>query len=337
MTVAELAAGFIESHAGTVKPATLTTWKQAQRLLLEYFKPERLITSITTGDARDFRNYLKTRSGHVGGFRKAKPLSEATVRRRCLCCKQFFNYAIDKGHLEQNPFDSKRIPTVTPKTKNKRFVDYDTSMKIMDALPSDWLRLIFVLARWGGMRVGSEPRELRWSDIDWDSQTITFRSTKTEHFEGREQRTIPILPELRRPLREVFDRAFFAADASSEYVLPELRAIQDAALRKPMLKAIAEAGAEPWSKLWTTLRASRDIELKEEFPGYVVDEWLGHSEKTSNKHYVHVTEEHLKRAVQNPLKATENDSERFASETKRPRENANFSGSEEFISGRNWT
>ena len=38
------------------------------------------------------------------------------------------------------------------------------------------------------------------------------------------------------------------------------------------------------------------IELTDEFPQHVVCEWLGNSEKVAEKHYLHVTDEHMSAA-----------------------------------------
>ena len=50
-----------------------------------------------------------------------------------------------------------------------------------------------------------------------------------------------------------------------------LQQVTGTALRKPLLAGIKAAGAEPWPKLWTALRATRDTELRETFPVHVVE------------------------------------------------------------------
>jgi hypothetical protein len=149
--VGDFANEFIRSHEGAVKEATVITWRQTKRLLIEFFGADKPITEITVGDARDFRNYLKTRTGETAYKREAKPLSEATVRRRCLCAKQMFAYAIDKGYMPVNPFHSKSIPTVSPRSATKQFIDHGLCIRIMEFIDEDWLQLVFALGRWGGM------------------------------------------------------------------------------------------------------------------------------------------------------------------------------------------
>src|SRR5690242_960698 len=61
------------------------------------------------------------------------------------------------------------------------------------------------------------------------------------------------------------------------------------------------AGVKPWPRLYQNLRSSRETELAERFPIHVVAEWLGNSPKTALAHYTQVTEEHYRKALQNPV------------------------------------
>ena len=68
------------------------------------------------------------------------------------------------------------------------------------------------------------------------------------------------------------------------------------------MKRIVEwAGLVPWPMTFINLRSTRRTELQEVFPSHVVDEWLGHSTKTAETHYLQVTDEHW-RAAANPLR-----------------------------------
>ena len=285
---------YIKRYGPAKKPATVVTWGQCERLLLEFFPADKPLDQINAGDAEDFRNYLLTRTGDKGGTRKAKPLAEATVRRRCCCAKGFFEYGVSKGLIARNPFDSKRIPTVTPRTKQKHFISPEDADKVMDQLPNAGWRLLFALARWGGMRVPSEPEHLTWDDIDQAAGRINFRTPKTEHHDGKDRREIPIFPELVEPLREAFE----LAERGEPLVLPWLRKITGTALRKPIIRAIKAAHLTPWPKLWNAMRASRVTELREEFPSHVVDTWIGHDDLIARKHYTQTLDEHFAKGSQ---------------------------------------
>ena len=61
----------------------------------------------------------------------------------------------------------------------------------------------------------------------------------------------------------------------------------------------ARAGVEVWPKPFQNLRSSRQTELEQEHPTYVVCEWLGNTPGVAFKHYLTVTDDDYQKAVQN--------------------------------------
>ena len=74
-------------------------------------------------------------------------------------------------------------------------------------------------------------------------------------------------------------------------MIPELQHRTDTSLRKPILRAIEDAGGKPWPKLWTTLRSTRDTELRRDNPDHVVNAMIGHSQEVAERHYLQITDE----------------------------------------------
>lgn len=262
-----------------VKPATKIVWKRARRLLLEHFKADRPLHTITTGDARDFRQYL------LGDCH----LAEDTTRKMCGFAKQFFADALERRLVEANPFRHKAVPTATGKQpKQKHFITTADAAKILDACPNAEWRLLFALSRYGGLRCPSEHLALKWADVDLVAGTFKVTSKKTEHHAGKGSRIVPIFPKLRK----VFEEAF---DPESVYVVTRYRDT-NANLRTQLQRIIRKAGLKPWPKLFNALRATRITELTESFPTHVVDAWLGNSEEVRRKHYLQVTDAHVRAA-----------------------------------------
>ena len=296
VTLGAFVDAYIAEFAPTVKKNTVITWKQCRRLLLEKFSPDLRMDRFTGGHAIRFRNHLLTRGNSrvkSGAGMKRKNLAETTVRKRCACAKQFFAYAVAEEIISKNPFDSKKIPTNSFKVKDKDFVGRDLSWKILSKLPNSEWRLLFALARFGGLRIPSEPQGLRWQHIDWKKGRMIVHSPKTEHHKGHETRTIPIFPDLRRLLLERREEC----QPGDELVLPMLKGKSNSYCRKPVIKAIEFSGVTVWEDLFNTLRATFDTELRDRFPGHVVDVWTGHSERVAKRHYSQVTEEHFARAI----------------------------------------
>jgi hypothetical protein len=150
--------------------------------------------------------------------------------------------------------------------------------------------------------VPSEALSLRWTDIDWHQGTILVSVPKLEHLEGHEDRLIPIFSELRPYLQECFD----TAEPGSEFVItrnrpPVLKSgagWANANMRTRFLKILKLAGVKPWPRLWNNLRASREVELCDQYPEHVACLWIGNSRAVAREHYLSITQEHMQRAIE---------------------------------------
>jgi len=281
------------SKRSDAKPHTRLFYKQVIGNLLDCFGPERPITTLTVGDAEDFRRYLK-----------AQGLAEATVVRRCKGAKTIFNAAVDHDLLLRNPF-RKLKGSVKGNPARMVFVDRETIARVIDACPDAEWRCLVALARYGALRVPSEAVMLRWGDIDWGNNTMLVRSPKTEHHARCATRVIPLFPELRPYLEELWE----LAPEGAEYVIQRYHHLAERApktgfhnanLRTQFMRIIRRAGVEPWGKPWQNLRSSRETELMEHYPAHVVCRWVGNTQPVAREHYLQVTIEHYQRAAAEP-------------------------------------
>ena len=283
---------FLDSYIGgraDVKPATAIVYGHTRRCLVEYFGAEKPLQEITAGDADGWRLWLL---GH-------EKLADNTVRRRCGIAKQYFKAAARRKLIAENPFVD-LVAAVRRNDKRYYFITQDEARKVLDACPDAQWRLLFALSRFGGLRCPSEHLGLRWGDVDWERGRITIHSPKTEHHVGGESRQIPMFPELRLHLEQVWEQA----EPGTEWVITRYRG-DDTNLRTQLQKIIRRAGLTPWPKLWQNLRSTRQTELAETYPMHVVCQWIGNSQAVAAKHYLQVTDEHYlqasQEAVQNPV------------------------------------
>lgn len=159
---------------------------------------------------------------------------------------------------------------------------------ILAACPNDEWRAIIALSRYAGLRCPSEIVALRWGDCNWERGRLTVRSPKTAGHEGHAVRVVPIAPELRPILQDLFDRA----EVGVEAVVPRLRDPK-MNLRTQFERIIAKAGAKPWPRLFHNMRASCATDWVERFPTHVVAGWLGHSPMIAAQHYLQVRDAHF--------------------------------------------
>jgi len=261
---------------GDVKAGTRVVYGQTVRNLKEFFGVDRPLDEVTPGDATEFQAWLETH----------EQLSVSTSRRRCGIAKQFFRFALKKRVLTENPFADAKTGDV-PNEAKYHFVSADDAQAVLDACPDAEWRLLFSLARFGGLRCPSEVLALRWQDVDWARQRFTVTSTKTEHV-GKGQRLVPIFPELAPHLQAGFD----AAEEGAVYCITRYRDPK-VNLRTQLAKIIRRAGLLPWPKPWQNMRSTRETELIERFPVHAVCKWLGNTRAVAQRHYLQVTDAHF--------------------------------------------
>jgi integrase len=266
---------------GHLKPSTKCNYEQTRRSLVTHFGANKALADITPGDADDWRQSLVNR-----------PLAPPTIARDVKRARQFFQAAVRKRLLSENPFRDMKAGKQTNESR-KVFVTRETTQAVLEACPDNEWRLLVALSRYGGLRCPSEHLSLRWDGIDWERDRMTVYSPKTEHHADGASRLVPIFPELRPYLEAAFD----AAPDGAVYVIQRYRH-KNANLRTQFERIIRRAGVEPWQKPFQNLRASRETELTAQFPLHVVCRWIGNSPAVAHAHYLQTTEADFQRAAQ---------------------------------------
>lgn len=289
VTVGSLVADYLQARSD-VKAGTRVNLDQSGRALIAYLGTDRPITEVTEADGENFARQLT-----------ADGLAHNTARRRTGRAKQFFAYAVRKRIISTNPFNG--VKTATGGNPDRQeYVPVGTIEAVLDACPSVEWRLIVALSRFAGLRCPSEHLGLTWGDIHWDTGRFTVRSPKTEHIEGKAERIVPIFPELYPYLRDAFE----SAEPGQVHVITRNRCEAGMAnglttnWRTQFMRIIKKAGVKTWPRLFHGLRASCQTDLANNFPGHVVCEWLGNSLAVAREHYLQVTDDHYRKATQNP-------------------------------------
>ena len=171
-------------------------------------------------------------------------LAENTARKHIAISRQFFTAAIQSNLIENNPFKSKGQPVTIRPNKNRFFyVTEEMGLKVLDQCPDVQWRLIFGLARWGGLRIPSELLQPKWQDVDFEHSQLTVHASKTAHHTDSGIRTVQMFPEL-RPL---FQDAFDLAKEGDAYCITRYRG-KSVNLRTQLTKIIKRAGLKAMAK-----------------------------------------------------------------------------------------
>ena len=156
---------------------------------------------------------------------------------------------------------------------------------------------------------------LKWGDLDFENSRISVPEPKVEHHEGRGVRSVPLftelLPYLETAWNEATDGTQYPSPESYVVDKPAYRAAAmraggwaNANLRSQLLKIVKRAGVEPWSRLFHSMRASRQTELEREYSKAVACAWIGNSEAVADRHHLLVTEADVAKATA-PTKAAQ--------------------------------
>jgi integrase len=259
---------YLAARADT-KPTTIARWRNVRNKLLEHWPAATSIAAITPGDCDRFAAAIRKRHkpSHAGKLiADSRQLFAAAVRDRLLEANPL------AGIDSAAPHDRSRESYITPEL---------AKTLIYDSPPQ--LACLLALARFGGLRVPSEPLALRLVDVDLVGGKLTIPTGKTG------SRVVPIFPELRPHLERLAE----LAPTGATWLFNDGRRAAATLWRKQLGNVLARKSITPWPKRWQNLRASCRTDLESRFPEFVINAWLGHSSQIGAKHYTRVNESHF--------------------------------------------
>lgn len=207
---------------------------------------------------------------------RRKTCAQASVSKDIKIAKTAFKHAEKLGLVSFNPFEQLTAGTdVNP--AGAHYVDLADFENIMAACPDSTWRVIVCLARIGGLRMPSELRNLKWSDINIETEKMLVTAPKTKR-----QRRVKLFPWLLTALEDHRE----IAGAECEYVIsrPQYRS-KEANLRTQLAKILARAGIPSFPRPFDNFRASASTDLATVYPMKTAADWLGHSVQTALKYY----------------------------------------------------
>jgi|LSQX01.2.fsa_nt_gb integrase len=280
VTLAELFKRYLAAPSER-KESTERTYITVKKRFFAFFPADGAPGALTRQDGEAWKKWLKKQN-----------YADATI---CGCIQRtatLFNWAVEQGYLEANPF--KGVKRGSFENPNRMFyVPMDWYYKLLDACPSQTWKTLIALCRIGGLRNPSETLRLTWQDVDFGNGSILVHSPKTEHHAGKDTRLIPMFPELREQLELQWE---LAEVGGSPYVIAEHRDTC-ANMRTQFRRIIFRAGLPEWERTFQNLRESRANEIWSEYPRHVAAAWMGHSERIAFKHYLQVTDEQFQKAI----------------------------------------
>ncbi len=215
-------------------PNSLRNFNNTRYALIKYFGAERDLRTIKPGECDEWRQSLVN-----------DKYATATISQHVKFARGFFKRAVRKGLIQANPLADVKMGSQANEERTV-FVDRATIDRAIAACPNDEWRLIIALSRYGGLRCPSEVLNLKLSDINWEHNRIKVDSPKTEHL-GKPFRIMPLFPELRPYLEQVFNNA----PEGQVYFIHKYRDVVNQNLRTHFMRILAQAGVSPWRDCFT--------------------------------------------------------------------------------------
>ncbi len=105
-------------------------------------------------------------------------MGENTVRKHTQIAGQFFRKAVKQKLIDHDPFAG--LPSTVQANKTRYYYVEQATIDAVIAKCADteW-KLIFALARFGGLRCPSEILELKWTDIDWAEEEMIVTGNRS--------------------------------------------------------------------------------------------------------------------------------------------------------------
>jgi len=278
-TLFEFCEWYEEQREADCEPSTIKKIKTSLKQLRNYCRDHETIKHADELDsALAFRFQLH----------RKQTKAEATVSKDIKIAKTAFKYGVLAGKLSANPFDGLKAGSDV-NLEGQHIIPISDFEKLIDACPnSDW-RTIVALARLGGLRCPSELTDLKWTDVNWHSRTITIRATKTKRY-GKVERTMPLFERLEHALRDHFE---LTGETSVHVVTAEHLRRSGTSLSERFHRIRKAAGVPKFDNPFRNMRLSavNDVcRIAGITPKTIVD-WFGHDLKTAMKHYNRTTKQ----------------------------------------------
>jgi integrase len=215
LTVQELRTRWLEYHENVLRSsvATVRRYRTASQHLVGFLTRQRaaqLTSHFRAADAEAFAAYLRRIEVAPNGHARARkrPLRDKGIKYILEVCRSLFNYAARRCHLPPyapNPFQALQIDRI-PIENAKPFVGFNERQELVFfERMDDWQFPVFLTLRLTGMRPGELAHLLLPDDLDLDDGWINIVNKwgLGWQIKTRNERRIPIVPELVAVLREV--------------------------------------------------------------------------------------------------------------------------------------
>ena len=190
-----------EYKCTTVKQGTVDSYRCMYEYYIRDTLGDKLLAEIRSDELQRFFNDMN-RSGY----------SKSTLSLTSVVIGSMFRQAVKNDLIGRNPVDACTLPRGRKKVAERQALSERQQERLLEAAQGNPVEGILRLALGTGMRIG-EITGLQWDDINWKKNELNVRTTLKQYRENRgfyldlpktgsSARTIPLLPEMVRVLKE---------------------------------------------------------------------------------------------------------------------------------------
>lgn len=190
-----------EYKCTTVKQGTVDSYRCMYEYYIRDTLGDKLLAEIRSDELQRFFNDMN-RSGY----------SKSTLSLTSVVIGSMFRQAVKNDLIGRNPVDACTLPRSRKKVAERQALSERQQERLLEAAQGNPVEGILRLALGTGMRIG-EITGLQWDDINWKKNELNVRTTLKQYRENRgfyldlpktgsSARTIPLLPEMVRVLKE---------------------------------------------------------------------------------------------------------------------------------------
>jgi hypothetical protein len=246
------------------KPKTVLHYRRWYGRLSRFFGEQAKVSSVTKETAGDFADFCED------------ALAPCTVYRGLGTCRELFSFAASLGVISDNSFIGIHRGQRTNKER-QYYVERSVINEVLSGCTDDYERLIIVLARYGGLRIPSEIRKLRYCDFT-DTLIKIHKDTKTG------ARDVPLF----REVKEIFNRL---SGVPGDMIFSG-NLVKDWGSWQMLANTIERIGLTRWPKLFVNLRSSCITDLvRMGYSEKTLDAIFGNSTEVRKAYYIQLQQE----------------------------------------------
>ena len=317
-TVGKLVDTYLEYHKNAIYN-TLKGMKLAVAKFVDFFGRNKKLCDITTTEVKHFESHLYSKYSEAYASRLAGRVQEI--------CRIGIKQKLSTKEWFESTFKELRIGKMYNKER-REIVSIDKYRKIVSVCVNAELRFAFYLARFLAFRCPSECNLWRWSYLDFENREVKVLDTKR-----KETRLLPMFPYLypffaellhyhqcKRFLADIKTKnlplvwnseemislmrkngATYVAEMvkrfnkGKDFIFSErFRSRKSRGKQIPQLLKKAKVTLE---KPFVNMRGTREGEWLKMYDIYTACEWTGNSVKVAAKHYLSISPETWKKAL----------------------------------------